>query len=158
MDQQNENQETPSTVSPNPTDSAPLLARIRSSAAWFYWIAGLSLVNSIVTYFKASVQFTIGLMSSQVLDAIIGSIEAGVLRNVAIGFDALLIFVFALLAYYAGQLKRWAFITGMVLYILDSGLALFFQDYISFGFHVFALVMIFKGFSALNALRKNGAI
>ncbi len=32
-----------------------------SSGAWFYWIAGLSIVNSLLSLFDAHIQFLIGL-------------------------------------------------------------------------------------------------
>ncbi len=62
--------------------------------------------------------------------------------------------MFFLIAYNAKRKKAWAFVIGMILYGLDGLIFLPVQDYLSFGFHLFALFFIFKGFSAMRELNK----
>ena len=47
-----------------------LAQRVKSSANWFYWIAGLSVVNSIVVHTGSSWSFIAGLGITQLIDAV----------------------------------------------------------------------------------------
>ena len=50
--------------------------RFRSGASWFYWIAGLSIVNSLVVHLQGQWAFVIGLGITQIIDAVaIAAIE-----------------------------------------------------------------------------------
>src|SRR4051812_14899520 len=44
------------------------LRRAQSGANWLYWIAGMSLVNTAMIYFKAGTSFAIGLFFTQIID------------------------------------------------------------------------------------------
>ena len=46
------------------------LARLRSGARWFYWVAGLSLVNTAAAFAGGHVHFMVGLGITQVVDAV----------------------------------------------------------------------------------------
>jgi hypothetical protein len=43
-------------------------ARVVNGAKWFYWIAGLSLVNSLVVVFGGNFHFVLGLGITSVVD------------------------------------------------------------------------------------------
>jgi hypothetical protein len=58
------------------------------------------------------------------------------------------------LGYFSCHRMRWAFITGIVLYGLDALLLLAVADWLSVGFHVFALFFIIKGLKADSEARK----
>jgi hypothetical protein len=49
---------------------ATALARVRISARWFYWIAGLSLINSAVVIFGGNFHFVVGLGVTSVVDVL----------------------------------------------------------------------------------------
>jgi len=69
--------------------------------------------------------------------------------------------VFFLFGRMSSKKKKWAFIVGMIIYALDGLIFLLVNDVKSIAFHIFALVCIYKGFSAnkkLNSLIKNEAI
>lgn len=145
---------------PNPhqavADEYALEQRLRSGANWFFWIAALSLVNSAVFLFGGSWSFFAGLAVTQVVDglvvAISGANEFSLARVITLGIDVFIAALFAACGVFAGRRQNWAFVAGMILYALDGVLALLFGAFLSAGFHVFALVMIFKGFSAAREL------
>lgn len=134
---------------------------LRSGANWFYWIAGLSIVNSLVQLFQGEWGFVIGLGITQAFDGFAASFSEGVEPNIALiirGFalvmDILVALVFVFFGWMAGKKKGWAFVTGMILYLLDGAIFLLVQDWLSIGFHGFALFCIFGGYSALKRLKE----
>lgn len=134
-----------------------LEAQFRNGVSWFYWIAALSLINTLVTLFDGSWNFIAGLGITQVVDWVVYDlaesfsspiIYIGLLINVVI---IVVCFVCGLLAH---RKKKWAIILGMVFYSLDTIIFLIFTDYLSIAFHVYAIYCIFKGYKAINELVK----
>ena len=150
----------PPAVTSQPTEapvdnalSAEELARVLTGANWFFWIAGLSVINSIIAHSGSQWSFIVGLGITQVADAIFAG-SGGVSTVVAILFDATALTIFVVLGYLSRLLKLWAFAIGMVLYALDGLLFLLVGDYLSIAFHAYALFGMFLGF---NVLRKRGS-
>ena len=137
-------------------DMDELSARMKSGANWFYWIAGLSTINSLIYAFGGSVAFVAGLGLTQLADAFVDlGIENGLpaaVRSVAIIFNFVVVGLFALLGYYAGKQSSAAFVVGIVIYLLDGLLLLLLGVLFSAGFHAFALFFIIRGFLACRAL------
>jgi len=137
-----------------------LLKTLVSGAHWFYWIAGLSLLNSVIQAFESDRSFVVGLGITQVFDALASVVakEAGagsagiVLRGIALLLDVCVAGVFVLLGWQASKRRRWAFVTGMVLYFLDALIFLLVGDWLSLAFHAFALFGIWAGYSSLRKL------
>jgi hypothetical protein len=143
-----------------------LVAEMQSGTNWFYWIAGLSLVNTVISLTSANVAFGAGLGVTQIIDAVAGEIE-GPLKALPliIGFTA--VGLFALFGYLGGQGQMWAIITGMVLYALDGLILLGLgalggsMPIIGLVIHGLALYYLFQGLGAcrrlqaLEAERKN---
>jgi hypothetical protein len=130
---------------------------VKKGASWFFWIAILSIINTIIVYLNGSLNFVIGLGITQIVDAFTIFYEPGGFnldKTTGLSINLLITSIFFLFGYYAKQKKTWAFIVGMVLYALDGLVFLPVQDYWGFGFHVFALFMIFKGFQAIRVLNK----
>jgi len=132
---------------------------LRNGASWFYWIAGLSVVNTAIILSGGQWSFIVGLGITQVIDSVAHHVtleaEAGtvlVAKVMAGGFDLLVAGMFVLFGWLACQRKAWAFVVGMVLYALDGMLFLLVSDFLSLGFHGFALFCIFAGFQALRKL------
>ena len=153
----------PETGHKDPDDAT--LAQLKGGANWFYWIAALSLVNSAVYAFGGEVSFIAGLAITQFIDAIFdSSIMQGAstsLRGVAIVLDLLVFALFAFLGYYANRAINAVFIGGMVIYLLDAMLWLLLDSIFAFGFHIFALILIFRGFMAsreINRIREYNAV
>ncbi len=129
--------------------------QVKSGANWFYWIAGLSLINTSIFLCGGSVNFVAGLGVTQLIDAI-ATMYAKLYGNTAIilAFIADIAFagIFLIFGLFANKGKGWGFIVGMILYALDGLLFFIVKDYISIGFHVFALYCIFGGFKANKRL------
>jgi hypothetical protein len=138
---------------------AQLEKRFRSGTSWFYWIAGLSIVNSLVVHLQGEWAFVIGLGITQIIDVIaidaIGKFpeNAAVIRTVALVIGVFIAGLFILFGALAHKRHDWAFITGIVLYVLDALLFLLIGDWLGLGFHGLALYFLFSGYSALRNLR-----
>ena len=72
----NLSEETNSTAT-QPTLDPALLAQLKSGANWFYWIAGLSVVNSLIFAFGGHTSFIAGLGLTQLIDGIFDAVIAG---------------------------------------------------------------------------------
>jgi hypothetical protein len=127
--------------------------RVMASAQWFYWIVGLSLVNTVVFFSGGKFTFLIGLDGTQLINGI--AAEGGTTaKTIVIFLDIIVLGLYLLLGVLAGKRKHWAFITGSVLYILDGVLGLCLQDWIGGAFHGLALYYIFQGIKANNTLQQ----
>ncbi len=123
-------------------------------ASWFYWIAGLSLVNTVMVQTDANLSFVVGLVITLIVDAVTHKM-AGIGKLLALGFSVFVAATFVLFGYLAKKGHGWAFVVGMLLYAGDGLLAVVAQDWMMAGFHAFALFCLWGGFSAhrkLNAV------
>jgi hypothetical protein len=122
--------------------------RITNGANWFYWVAGLSVINSLVAHNDSGFNFVVGLGITQLFDGITAGTAAAPL---ALAIDALLLGTCALVGYYA-RISQGVYVTGMVLYTLDTLLFLLFRDPLGLGFHVYALYSMYCGVRAFADL------
>ena len=123
---------------------------------WFFWIAGFSVINSVLALFGTSIHFVIGLGTTEIIDS--GAI--GIPKGAAIALDLFVAAFYVLFGFFARKGARWAFIVGAIFYALDGLLLLSFKDWLSVAFHAYALYRIFGGFQAaqqLSALRSQQA-
>ncbi|MBA4150844.1 MAG: DUF4339 domain-containing protein [Verrucomicrobia bacterium] len=127
--------------------------RAISGASWFYWIAGLTAINTISLLSGGEWSFIVGLGITQVFD-VLGREMGSVGMAVAAALDVVVIGIFALFGFFSRKHHAWAFITGMVLYTLDAGISLLGQDWLGLGFHGFALFCIFGGYKASRELKQ----
>lgn len=132
---------------------------MHSGANWFYWIAGLSIVNSVLHYLGNDRTFVVGLGITQMIDGIAQGFAANVqegaglvARCIAIAMNVLVVLFFWLIGWQANRRQTWAFLLGMFCYAGDGLLFVLFQSWLSVGFHVFALFCIFGGFKSLRQL------
>jgi hypothetical protein len=146
--------DAPEAIAPPPgaQQNAALVAQMKSGASWFYWIAALSLVNSVAAASGKELHFVLGLGITQVFDAI-GAEMGGAGKMVVLALDLVAAGVLVLFGVLGGKRHLWAFMVGMALLALDTILLLLFQDWISVGFHVFVLYCLFRGLQACRALR-----
>ena len=126
-------------------DLQQLLLKVQSSAHWFYWIAGLSLVNMLVTVGGANFHFIIG---SSFVDFCSGIGQGGMIWGYILGL--LIISGFAFLGSLAAKGKKWPFILGMVVYAADGVLYLTVGDFLSTLFHAYVLFKFYQGFAAVE--------
>jgi hypothetical protein len=133
-----------------------LINQAKGGASWFYWIAGLSIVNTLIFFFGGNWSFFAGLGVTQIVDAVVlfmtGNDGFSVLKLIAVVFDLVVAGLFFLCGLWAHKFQTWAFVTGMILYLLDGLLLLVIGAYLPAAFHAFALFMIFRGFSAARKI------
>jgi hypothetical protein len=127
--------------------------RRRIGACWFYWVAGVSLVNTAVALAGQHRRFIIGLGATQVANDLAARTGRG--WTAAILLDVLLIGGFVLLGYLALQGRHWAFPVGVGAYALDGVIFLAARHWVGLGFHVFVTIMIWKGFQAARQLDRS---
>jgi len=141
----------------NPDNEILILkSQVESGANWFLWIAGLSLVNSFLILANIEWGFFFGLGITQLIDAIaleVGGDSNTIAKIVAFAFDVIAASVFALFGLLSKKGRCWAFVVGMILYVLDAMLFLLAKDFFGLAFHGFALYCIINGYKASRALR-----
>jgi hypothetical protein len=125
--------------------------QLKSNASWYYWIAGLSLINSIVAFSGSGGGFIVGLGVTQFIDAFGQGLEGGG-KIVVLLLDVVVAGIFVLFGVFAHKRHIWAFIVGMIFYALDGLLFLLVQDWLGVGFHAFVLFCLFRGFQACRKL------
>jgi hypothetical protein len=124
--------------------------RRRIGARWLYWVAAVSLINTVVAVAGQHWRFIIGLGTTQVATGL--AVRAGRGWAPALLLDLVLIGGFVLLGYLALQGQLWALAVGFAVYALDGLIFLAGRNWIGLGFHVFVLVVIFKGLQAAQHL------
>lgn len=148
------------TNTPTQADSEDpiLLAQLKNGANWFYWIAALSLINSVIFAFEGNLSFVSGLAITQIVDALSDSaVAAGsseTVKAIAIIVDLLFAALFALIGYYANKGMSWVFIVGIIIYGFDALLCLLIESYLGAGFHLFVLFFVVSGFLASRNLAR----
>lgn len=143
--------------------------RAKSGAHWFYWVAALSLLTSVVALLGGRWAFFASLGITQMIDAVAVQLLApkigeGV-KLFAFVIDLIAAAIFGLLGYFATKRQTWAFVAGMALYVLDLLLflglavlfgALSFQAFIVIAFHAYVLWNLFNGYKACARLAASG--
>lgn len=135
-----------------------------SGATWFYWVAALSMINSVLVHFNVGGRFLIGLEVTRIVDhTIVNDIfdnpeQATTLTAIAIGINLVICGVVAGFGWLALRGHLWAFILGTVLFFLD-GLMLLDRglDWLGILFHLFVLFFFVRGIMACMKLRQFGA-
>ncbi len=143
-----------STAMPTSGNVVQLALARNSGAKWFYWIAALSLINSLLMSFGADFSFGLGLGSTLLVDAVAKdlitkqpSLASGA-RLMEVVLDFLIIGCFALFGSQALRGKKWAFICGGLLLALDTLLVLISTLWFSVAIHIWALIAIYAGYTA----------
>lgn len=136
----------PDTLAVNKAAIASGTPGVASAARWFWWIAGLSLVNTVLIHSGSDTSFVVGLGFTLIADVMFATI-----KPLAFAIDAFAIGFFALMGWLCLRGYFWAFIVGAVLYAADGLIYLKFGDMMPVGFHVFALFFIVRGAFALRS-------
>ena len=127
-------------------EAAAVLPAVRSAARWFWWIAGLSVVNIVMFQTGSDTNFVMGLGITAVSDVVFANSKA-------IGFviDAVALGFFVLVGLKAQRGSLWAFYLGTAVYVLDALIYAYFQDWMPVAFHGLAIYFIAKGITALRS-------
>ena len=123
------------------------LTRISTGPACFYWIAGLTVLNSIVVISGRSLRFAIGLGITAAID--VKAKQLGVAGAVlALLISGTIAGIFIVLGNLAGKRIRWAFLTGIVLYGFDGMICLAAGDILGAALHAYTIFVISRGMTA----------
>ena len=127
--------------------------QMKGGANWFFWLAGISLINSLVVAFNGNWSFVMGLGITQIIDVVVKSAtdtesSLGFLKFVGLAIDLSIAGFFAMLAVFARKGHIWAFVTGIVFYALDSMIFVIAGDILAIAFHGLALYFMFRGLIA----------
>lgn len=126
---------------------------VASGAKWFWWIASLSLVNTVMIHSGSDTSFVVGLGFTMLADVMFQSMKA-----IAFAIDAVAVGFFFLMGFMALRGHFWAFILGAVVYVGDVLIYLYFQDFMSVAFHGLALFYIVKGALGLRTALKESQL
>lgn len=136
--------------------------RLHSGANWFFWIAALSVINSVLMATSSTISFIFGLAATQIIDALafifgqqMQPQSVNTLRFIGWAFNLVIVAIFVLFGWFARKGKKWAFYAGMVLYMLDAVAALFVwdkPDLLSFAFHLIVIWGLAGGLRAITQL------
>jgi len=128
-----------------------LTQRYRSGANWFYWIAGLTMITSLIAFFGGGIRFLLSLGATQFIDGVAAALATelgGAVQVVALVLDLVVTGIFVLFGYLAGQKLLWAYVAGMVVFLIDGLLSLAFGDIVGVIAHAVVLFWLFRGFQA----------
>jgi len=140
---------TPATSTPPPPQANAAVAAVASAARWFWWIAGLSLVNTVLVQTGNDMNFVVGLGITAGADALFAGTKV-------IGFivDAVAIVFFVLMGLQAQRGKLWAFYVGIGVYTLDALIYAAIQDWMPVAFHALIIYFIVRGAMLLRAMKR----
>lgn len=129
------------------TDDAKV-AEMRRGANWFYWVAILGAVSSLIYHFYDFANHFVHFGMSQYVDAQAAATGVETQRWAALVFNLGIAGVFAAFGYFGRRGSDLAFIFGMFLYFFDAVVLLGYREFFAFGFHLFAMFFIAKGLLA----------
>jgi hypothetical protein len=133
---------------------ANLVKQRDNGASWFFWIGGLTLLNTVLFVIGSDYGFASGLGLSLFIAVLLDVVSEGSLLWLAVLLDLPLI---AMLFFFGRRARRgaiWPFVAGGLFYLLDLGLILLVQDWISVAIHALALFAFFSGWRAARALSR----
>lgn len=132
---------------------------IRTGARWFYWIAVLSLINTFMSMTQQGLVFVVGLGVTQMVDGFASRLDSNG-TTIGLALNVIIAGVFAMFGFFAWKRQSWAFIVGMILYVMDASLFLMTSRWLGLAFHGYVLFWIFMGLKAnlqLKAMEKGAA-
>ena len=135
----------------NQSELGVLTRQFNSSASWFFWIAGLSMINSLIAVSGGNWRFIFGLGITGVADELSSQFGATA-KAISFIFTLLIAGLFVIFGVLAKKFFHWAFVVGIVIYTLDGLLMLLARDYMGLAFHAFVLYLLFRGLSASKKL------
>jgi uncharacterized membrane protein SirB2 len=125
---------------------------VLSAARWFWWIAGLSLVNTVLFYSGADLSFVVGLGITTLANVFFADKLA-----IAVVITAAVIGFYFFIGLEAQREKLWAYYLGLLVYAFDGLIYVYFKDWMSVGFHALAIYFIVQGVMRLRATASTAA-
>ena len=135
-------------------EEVDLEERRNKGASWFYWIVGLTLINTIILQSGWDFNFWLGATVSVFADAFAAASGSASARILSLGFDVIVIGFYAMCGVMSYRGASWAFILGLVFFALDTILLVLLLQPIGILIHGWALYCIFSGLMANNNLQR----
>jgi len=137
-------------------DSARHVTRtsVMHAADWFFWLAILSVINSLIVYYYQVPNTPIALGITQWVDGTTSGFNATMTTS-ALVINILIAAAFAAFGLLARRGSDIAFVLGIFLYVIDAVLMIGLKDFFGFGVHLIALFFLVKGLLASRHIREN---
>ena len=126
------------------------IARVRQGSSWFFTIADLSGINSLLQIFDAKIHFIFGLGITQVAGSVARQSANG--TAILLLVDGLFIGLLLLCGKWARERSQGAFLGGTLAYALDGLLLVLFSAWIDAAVHAYALYRMWQGYAASREL------
>ncbi len=145
--------ELPSYAAIEQAEISQLTQQLKSASSWFYTIAVLSVINSLIAAFGAGLRFIFGLGITSVADELVAVLNVGAVGTViGLLFSIAMAGLFVIFGFLTRKRMHWVFLIGMGVYLLDGLLLLVFQSYLGAAFHAYVLFRLYQGLSASRKL------
>ena len=146
---------TPIAVSGEDLARYQLIQRRNSGGAWFYWIGGASILNSLIYAAGSQWGLVVGLGFTYFIDGFASELSGTVRTPIyAVAIDLMLAGSVMLIGRAARRGHLGWYAAGMTFYLLDALLFVVVQDLLGLAVHAFALYGLFNGWRAGRALRR----
>jgi len=112
---------------------------------WFLLIGYLSILNSVILIAKSNVHFIFGLGITEIIDRV----SFSTFNNYKLPAFIMTFFIsgiFIALGYFAKAKHKWAYLTGLMLYGLDTSVFIYQNDWLGSSFHMIVLIAIVSGY------------
>jgi len=130
---------------------------ILGGTSWFLWIGILSALNLIALIIHQNLQFIAGLGINYLILGMMEGIRRVTGVNLMLLGYTLTFLVSGLFIFIwkkSKQENKSIYLTGLIIYGLDTIIFVFTKEWFSLGFHVFALLMLGNGYNALIAKKR----
>ena len=132
-----------------------LLQRRGSGGAWFYWVGGASILNTILGAAGIQWGLAVGLGVTYVIDATAELLSNTVRTPIyAVIIDVAVAGVFLLIGRAARGGRLGWYAVGTVLYVLDGLLFVFAADILGIAVHAIAVYGLISGWRAARSLKR----
>ena len=137
-------------------DSARHVTRtsVLHAADWFFWLAILSVINSLIVYYYQVPNTPIALGITQWVDGTTSGFNSK-MTTTALVVNILIAAALAGFGVLARRGSDIAFVLGIFLYVIDAVLIIGVRDFFGFGVHLLALFFLVKGLLASRHIREN---
>ncbi len=124
------------------------VADMRRGADWFFWIAALAVINSLLVTFGRLPDSLFGLGATRLVDEALRANTLAPVNPTGLILSIAIAGVFALFGYLSRKGNDKIFVLGIFLYVVDAIITIGFRDLFAFGFHLVALFYLSKGLLA----------
>ena len=137
-------------------DSARHVTRISilHGANWFFWLAILSVINTLLVFQYRLPNTPVALAITQWLDGTAGGFNP-TMSTQSLIINLLIAAALAGFGYLARRGSDLAFVVGIFLYVVDSILMIGLRDLFGFSVHLIGLFFLVKGLLASRHIREN---